>query len=110
MAVARTATSSDPGAGGRRQTILEAASALFSESGSRGTSIAAVAAQAGVTDAGVLYHFKTNRDLVVAVLEHFDRQVELAMLEAHLRGIDLLLATREWGAGMERVPEIQSML
>ena len=94
----------------RRQDILDAASALFSETGSRGTSIAAVAARAGITDAGVLYHFKTKKDLVLAALENFDRSVERQMEEADLRGIDLLRATREWGRGMEEVPEIQSML
>ena len=94
----------------RRQEILEAASSLFSEAGSRGTSIAAVAARAGVTDAGVLYHFNTKHELLLAVLEHFDREVERGMQEAHLRGIELLRATREWGDGMEKVPEIQSML
>lgn len=94
----------------RRQVILDAATSLFSETGSRGTSIAAVAARAGVTDAGVLYHFKTKKDLVLATIEHFDAEVERQMRESELRGIDLLRATREWGAGMEQVPEIQSML
>lgn len=100
----------DRSTGDRRQAILDAASALFSETGSRGTSIAAVAARAGVTDAGVLYHFKTKKDLVLAALENFDRKIERDMEEADLRGIDLLQATREWGRGMEDVPEIQSML
>jgi AcrR family transcriptional regulator len=94
----------------RRREILDAASALFSETGSRGTSIAAVAARAGLTDAGVLYHFKTKKALVLAVLEHFDLQVEQAMQRSDVRGIELLRATREWGAGMEQVPEVQSML
>ena len=94
----------------RRRTILDAASTLFSETGSRGTSIAAVAARAGITDAGVLYHFKTKQELLLAVLQHFDREVERGMQESHLEGIDLLRATREWGAGMEEIPEIQAML
>ena len=94
----------------RRQAILDAASSLFAETGSRGTSIAAVAARAGVTDAGVLYHFKTKKDLVLAAIEHFDSDVERQMQRSDLRGIDLLRATREWGLGMEQVPEIQSML
>lgn len=93
----------------RRQEILDAASALFAESGSRGTSIAAVAARAGVTDAGVLYHFKTKKELLLAVLERFDEEVERDMQEAALRGIDLIRAIRGWGYGMEQVPEIQSM-
>lgn len=100
----------DRATGDRRQEILDAASALFSETGSRGTSIAAVAARAGVTDAGVLYHFKTKKGLVLAVLEHFDLEVERGLQATHMDGIALLRATSEWGAAMERVPHIQSML
>lgn len=94
----------------RRQVIIDAASTLFSETGSRGTSIAAVAARAGMTDAGVLYHFNTKQELLLAVLEHFDLEVERTVAEAEVHGVEVLWATREWGAGMERIPEIQSLL
>lgn len=94
----------------RREAILDAASSLFAGAGTRGTSIATVAAQAGVTDAGVLYHFGTKRELVLAVLERFDRDVERGLQESHLHGIDLLHSVREWGAAMEELPEIQSLL
>lgn len=94
----------------RRTTILAAASTLMSEHGSRGTSIAAVADRAGLTDAGVLYHFKTKKDLLLAVLEQFDSEVERTLVEDGTSGIELLRATREWGVGMEQVPEIQSLL
>lgn len=96
--------------GDRRETILDAATALFSESGARGTSIAAVAARAGITDAGVLYHFNTKKELELAVLERFDRDVDRSVAESELFGIHLLQAMREWGAAMEEIPEIQSML
>lgn len=94
----------------RRATILAAASALMAERGSRGTSIAAVAERAGLTDAGVLYHFKTKQALLLAVVEQFDSLVERRLVEDGAGGIDLIRATREWGAGMEQVPEIQSLL
>lgn len=94
----------------RRTTILAAASALMAEKGSRGTSVAAVAERAGLTDAGVLYHFKTKQDLLVAVVEQFDSDVERTLEEDGRSGIDLIRATREWGVGMEQVPEIQSLL
>ena len=104
-------TSTERTSGDRRAEILDAASALFSETGTRGTTIAAVAARAGMTDAGVLYHFKSKKELVLAVLERFDVDVERSMQESHLgHGVDLLRATREWGVGMEQVPEIQAML
>ena len=94
----------------RRTTILAAASALMAENGSRGTSVAAVAERAGLTDAGVLYHFKTKKDLLLAVVEQFDSEVERGLEEEGTSGIELIRATREWGVGMEQVPEIQSLL
>ena len=94
----------------RRTTILAAASALMAERGSRGTSIAAVADRAGLTDAGVLYHFKTKKDLLLAVVEQFDSEVERSLEADGTSGIELIRATREWGVGMEQVPEIQSLL
>lgn len=94
----------------RRRAIVEAASTLMAEAGSRGTTIAAIADRAGMTDAGVLYHFTTKRDLVLAVVEQFDRDVERGLQLDEGSGIDLLRATRQWGVGMELVPEIQSLL
>jgi AcrR family transcriptional regulator len=94
----------------RREQILDAASSLFAESGYRGTSVAAVAERVGITDAGVLYHFKTKEDLLIAVLGHFDRDVEHGLAAAGLRGIDLITVARHWGAGMEAMPEISSLL
>jgi AcrR family transcriptional regulator len=94
----------------RRSSILAAASSLMAEHGSRGTSIAAVAQRAGLTDAGVLYHFKTKKDLLLAVVEQFDSGVERSLAEGGSRGIELIRAMRDWGIGMEQVPEIQSLL
>lgn len=94
----------------RRAEILAAASQLMGEHGSRGTSIAAVAERAGMTDAGVLYHFKTKRDLLLAVLQQFDVGVERGLQEISTEGIDLVRATRDWGEGMERIPGIHSLL
>jgi TetR/AcrR family transcriptional regulator len=47
-----------------RELLLDAAIALFAESGVAGTTIAAIAARAGVTSAMVHYYF-TNRDQLV---------------------------------------------
>src|SRR3546814_13940791 len=60
----------------RRSQILEAAAELFSESGSAGTSIAAVAARVGISDAGVLYHFPTKEQLLLGVLGRYARSEE----------------------------------
>jgi AcrR family transcriptional regulator len=54
----------------RRGQILDAALTLFAEHGYRATSVAAVAAEVGLTEQGVLHHFPSKDALVQAVLEH----------------------------------------
>lgn len=49
--------------------IVEAATRLFSERGPDRTSIASIAAEVGISDAGVLYHFPTKQHLLMAVIE-----------------------------------------
>lgn len=94
----------------RRDDVVAAATALMAERGSRGTSIAAVAERAGMTDAGVLYHFKTKKALLLAVLERFDAAAEQLLVQPEQRAIELLRSTRDWGEHMEHVPDIQSLL
>ncbi|HEY9557411.1 MAG TPA: TetR/AcrR family transcriptional regulator [Acidimicrobiales bacterium] len=94
----------------RRSQILEAAAELFSESGSAGTSIAAVAARVGISDAGVLYHFPTKEQLLLGVLGRYARGVEEDIEATGVRGIELLRLVREWGAGMEDTPEVSALL
>jgi AcrR family transcriptional regulator len=94
----------------RRDEILEVAVELFAASGSRGTSVAAVADRVGMTDAGVLYHFRTKEGLLLAALAHYDQRVELHLASSGARGIELLRMVREWGAGMEQTPGISSLL
>ena len=94
----------------RPEQILDAALELFADSGYRGTSVAAVAERVGITDAGVLYHFKTKEELLLGVLAHFDRNVERGLADSGVRGIDLLRVVRHWGAGMEDAPGISSLL
>src|SRR5699024_9560066 len=68
----------DPGAGltpkGRRTRarILEVSLRLFAESGSNATSLRAIAAEAGLSHAGVLRYFEDKDALLIAVLEHRD--------------------------------------
>jgi AcrR family transcriptional regulator len=57
-----------------RRAILEAAVALYAESGFRGTALKAIGQRAGVHHATVLYHYRTSRDLLVAVLQERDRR------------------------------------
>jgi len=94
----------------RRSQILRAAAELFSTSGARGTSIAAVASRVGITDAGVLYHFKTKEHLLLGVLDEYGREVQTEIQRAGVHGVSLLRMVREWGAGMEERPEISALL
>lgn len=52
----------------RRQDILKAAFEVFSKSGYRGGSLSQVSEIVGITEAGILHHFKTKGNLLIAVL------------------------------------------
>jgi AcrR family transcriptional regulator len=60
----------------RRDEIIAAASALFARHGYRGTGLAEIAAQVGITQAGLLYHFGSKDGLLRAVIEHRDSNSE----------------------------------
>ncbi|MCV2395166.1 TetR/AcrR family transcriptional regulator [Actinotalea sp. M2MS4P-6] len=62
----------------RRRRILEVATRLFSERGWNAVSIAEVAQEAGLSQAGLLYHFPSKRDLLLAILQERER-TEAAM-------------------------------
>jgi AcrR family transcriptional regulator len=82
---------------------------LFGAAGGRGVSIAAVAASVGVTDAGVLYHFKTKQQLLYAVLEYLERTADEILESSQTTGIDLIREVGTWGAAMEAAQEIVSL-
>lgn len=56
----------------RRQQILEIATARFAETGYRGASLRDIAHQVGITHPGLLYHFGSKEELLMAVLAHLD--------------------------------------
>ncbi len=53
----------------RRRQIIEAAAALFSRKGFRGTTTREVSEAAGVSEATVFKHFATKEDLYAAIIE-----------------------------------------
>ncbi len=53
----------------RRSRILHVALLEFAENGYRGSSLAAIAARAELTQAGLLHHFPSKQHLLIAVLE-----------------------------------------
>jgi AcrR family transcriptional regulator len=58
----------------RRLQILDAATELFANAGYRGTGLAGIAAQVGVTQAGLLHHFGSKEALLEAVVRHRSEQ------------------------------------
>ncbi len=89
-----------------RREIIDQATALFGETGYRGTSLREIAARCGLSHPGLLHHFPTKESLLLAVLQHRDevdaetiaadrptgsglllRLVDLAALNAERRGI-----------------------
>lgn len=56
----------------RRQAILDAALQVFGRNGYNGGSLKQVSEIVGITEAGILHHFKTKSELLIAVLDHRD--------------------------------------
>ena len=63
-----------------RERILRAADAVASESGAGGVSLDAVAARAGISKGGLLYHFPTKSALLQALVQDYLEKTE-SMLE-----------------------------
>src|SRR5262245_24195084 len=57
-----------------RDRILDAAVRAFAARGYRGASIDTIAAEVGVSRQGVLHHFRSKTELLVAVLERRDEE------------------------------------
>ena len=64
----------------RREAIVQAATEAFARAGFEGASILEIAADVGISRAGLLHHFGSKEDLLTAVLDHreqADREVFL---------------------------------
>ena len=59
-----------------RQPILDAAEAIVTEQGVNDMTLEGVAARAGVTKGGLIYHFKTKEALLQALVERMMTQIE----------------------------------
>jgi AcrR family transcriptional regulator len=63
-------------AAGTRDRLLDAASAVLLREGAHALTLEAVAAEAGVSKGGLLYHFKSKSQLLDALVERWDVTVE----------------------------------
>jgi AcrR family transcriptional regulator len=79
----------------RRAEILRAAVPLFNQHGYRGAPLAAVADAAQLTQPGLLHHFPSKEDLLMAVLQERDNESRAAMAEAVREGGEAALHALE---------------
>ena len=66
----------------KRTEILEAATRVVEREGIKSLTYDSVAAEAGLTKGGLLYHFASREDLVVAVHQHLAALWESGMVES----------------------------
>ncbi|MGI5168024.1 TetR/AcrR family transcriptional regulator [Spirillospora sp. CA-253888] len=93
----------------RREQILHVAMQEFAENGYRGTSLAKVAERAGLSQPGLLHHFRNKEQLLVAVLELRDRRDAERFFggaEDPPPGLDLLAALTRLVEHNARTPEL----
>jgi AcrR family transcriptional regulator len=92
------------------EQIVDAAVQLFSRRGFEGTSVAAIGERAGLTDAGVLYHFGTKMCLFDAVVQRFaGLQAETFRSMVAPGGLAAIKNLAGWGAVMEAHPDLLSL-
>jgi AcrR family transcriptional regulator len=60
--------------GVRREQILLIATEMFGNAGFRGVSIADIANRVGISQPGLLHHFRTKEELLIAALERRDAE------------------------------------
>lgn len=75
----RPVTTNSPKGAARRQLIIETATRLIARNGSRGTSLAQIAHESGVSQPGLIYYFPTKDDLLNAALDERDAVEEAAL-------------------------------
>ena len=73
-----------------RERVLQAALRALAANGYRGSSLASIAAGAGLTTAGLLHHFPSKSELLVAVLAEHDRLDGARFQLRGLRGLAAL--------------------
>ena len=86
----------------RRRMIVEAAVALFSQKGFRGTTTKEIAEAAGCSEATIFKHFATKHELYSAILETKSRIEETLAKAAHA-------AARKDDAGVFRAVGLESL-
>jgi AcrR family transcriptional regulator len=68
--------------GVRREQILAAATEMFGDGGFRGVSLADIAARVGISQPGLIHHFRSKEELLIAALDRYDENSSRHMEEA----------------------------
>jgi len=68
-----------------RELILEAASLLVQEQGASALTLDATCAKAGMSKGGLLYHFRSKDELMLALLDYQHQTMEVRVKEAYER-------------------------
>ena len=74
----------------RRELIVDAATRLVARNGSRGTNLAEIAAEAGVSQSGLLYHYPSKEVLLNAVLDRRDETEDEILWQDADAGLGIL--------------------
>lgn len=82
MTVKGVKNSADKSKEGTRQRILDVAARLFMERGYAGTSVRDIAAELGIANPSLFYHFRSKEELLVELLAEPFERVQAAVLEA----------------------------
>jgi AcrR family transcriptional regulator len=73
MAMARPERPATPKGRARREQLLEAAMTAFAAQGFRGVAVDTIAAEVGISQAGLLHYFPSKAALLIETLEHFQQ-------------------------------------
>jgi AcrR family transcriptional regulator len=93
------------------EDIVDAAHKLFGARGIKGTTLAAVGEQVGLTDAGVLHHFSSKQALVQAVLDReLEQQIGQVRELIELGGLTAIRRMSVWGSVVEQTPELAGLM
>ncbi|HEY4026259.1 MAG TPA: TetR/AcrR family transcriptional regulator [Candidatus Dormibacteraeota bacterium] len=89
----------------RRQAMVAAALELVGERGPNAVTLTDVGQRVGTSHAAVLYHFRTRRELLLAVLEERDRRARTLLERCFSKGgLVALRRLAELGHGIQREP------
>lgn len=93
----------------RRRLLVDVATRLFAERGYNKVGIAEVAAEAGITQAGLLYHFGSKEALLIAVLQQREAAGPLGT-EVEPHGMDFFTSFLNQLSENEKQPQLVQLM